>query len=181
MKHWLSLPVSKRPKDNKLYETLVKHYLDVTVTAKLHFIKFIASLFQEFLVSFQSDKPLVPLLSSLFENVIKGIIKIFVLPDVIEKANTPYKLIQLDLRKVDTYLTPELIKFGTATNKNLKLLHVSNEVKLKFRKDCLRFLKALVQKLQERSLKYFFIRNAICLSPIFMIHFNAVVEKTMFL
>ena len=57
MKHWLSLPVSKRPKDNKLYETLAKHYLDVTVTAKLHFIKFIASLFQEFLVSFQSDKP----------------------------------------------------------------------------------------------------------------------------
>ena len=57
MKHWLSLPVSKRPKDNKLYETLVKHYLDVSVTAKLHFIKFIASLFQEFLVSFQSDKP----------------------------------------------------------------------------------------------------------------------------
>ena len=101
----------------------------------------------------------------------------FVLPDVIEKANTSYKLIKLDLTKEDTCLPPELIKLGTATNENLKSLHVSNEVKLKFRKDCLRFLKALVQKLQKRSLKYFFIRNAICLSPIFMIHFNAVVEK----
>ena len=62
IKLWLSLPVSKRPKDNKLCETLVKHNLDVTVTAKLHFFKFIASLFQEFIVSFQSDKPLIPFL-----------------------------------------------------------------------------------------------------------------------
>ena len=110
----------------------------------------------------------------------------FVLPDVIEKANTSYKLIKLDLTKEDTCLPPELIKLGTATNENLKSLHVSNEVKLKFRKDCLRFLKALAQKLQERSpLKYPFIRKAICLSLIFMVakpeaaklHFNAVVEK----
>ena len=70
IKHRLSLLVSKRPKGNKSYETLVKHQLDVTVTAKLHFFKFIASLFQEFLVSFQSDKPLIPFLSSSLENFI---------------------------------------------------------------------------------------------------------------
>ena len=95
-------------------------------------------------------------------------------------------MIKLYLTNADTCLPPELIKLGTATNETLKSLHVSNEVKLKFRKDCLRFLKALAQKLQERSpLKYSFIRNAICLSPIFMVtepeaakqHFNALVEK----
>ena len=59
----------------------------------------------------------------------------FVLPDITEKANTPYKLIKLDLIKTDTCLPPEIIKLGTATNENLKSLHVSNEVKLKFRKD----------------------------------------------
>ena len=85
----------------------------------------------------------------------------FVLPVVIEKANTPYKLIKLDLTKADACLPLELIKLGRATNDNLKSLHVSKEVKLKPRKDSLRFLKALVQKLQERSpLKYSFIRNA---------------------
>ena len=180
------MPVSKKPKDNKSYETLVKHYVDVTATVRLHFFKFVPSLCRALLVSFQSDKPLIPFLSSSLENFIKRIMKMFVLPDVIEKANTSYKLIKLDLTKEDTCLPPELIKLGTATNENLKSLHVSNEVKLKFRRDCLRFLKALAQKLQERSpLKYPFIRKAICLSLIFMVakpeaaklHFNAVVEK----
>ena len=165
---------------------LIKHHLDITVTAKLHFFKFIASLFQEFLVSFQSDKPWIAFLSSSLENVIKRIMKVLVLSDIIEKASTQYKLIKLDLTKKDTCLPPELIKLGIATNENLKLLHVSNEIKLKFRKDCVRFLKAHAQKLQERSpLKYSFIRNAICLSPIFMVtepeaakpHFDAVIEK----
>ena len=180
------MPVSKRPKDKKSYEILVKRHLYLTVTAKLHFFKFIASLFQEILVSFQSDQPLIPFLPSSLENVIKRIMKIFTLPDVIEKANTLYKLIKLDLTKADTCLLPKFIKLGTATNENLKSLHVSNEVKLKFRKDCQRFLKTLVQKLQKRSpLKHSFIRNAICLSLIFMVTeaeaaklpFNAVVEK----
>ena len=124
------MPVSKRPKDNrKSYETLVKYHLDVTVTAKVHFFKFIAFLFQEFLVSFQSDKPLISFLSSSLENVIK-IMKMFVLPVVIEKANTSYKLIKLDLTKADACLPLELIELGRATNENLKSLHVSKEVKL---------------------------------------------------
>ena len=59
------------------------------------------------------------------------------------KANTPYILIKIDLTKADTFLPPELKKLGTATSRNLKSLHISNEVKLKFRKDCLRFLKHL--------------------------------------
>ena len=79
----------------------------------------------------------------------------FVLSDVIENANTPYKLIKLDSTKADTCLPPEPLKLETATNENLKSIHVSNEVKLKLRKDYLRFLKAHVQELQERSpLKY---------------------------
>ena len=110
IKQWLSLPVNKRPKDNKSNEILVKHHLDVTVTVKLHFFKFIASLFQEVLVSFQSDKPLIPFLSNSLENIIKTIMKMFVLPDVIQRANTPYKLIKLDLTKANTCLPPELIK-----------------------------------------------------------------------
>ena len=50
------------------------------------------------------------------------------------KANTPYILIKIDLTKADTFLPPELKKLGTATSRNVKSLHISNEVKLKFRK-----------------------------------------------
>ena len=56
-------------------------------------------------------------------------------------------------------------KAGTATNENLKSLHVSNEVKLKFR--FRRFLKVLFQKLQGRPpLKYSSVGNAIAYRPI---------------
>ena len=70
----------------------------------------------------------------------------FVLPDVIDKANTLYKLIEFDLTKAETCLPPKLIKFGTATNENLKSVYVSNEVKLKFRNDCLKAFKSTSSK-----------------------------------
>ena len=133
------------------------------------------------------ENGLIPFMSASLKNVIKRIIKMFILLGVIEKANTSNKLINVDLAKADTCLPPELTMLGTTTNENLKSLHVSNKTKLKFRKHCLRFLKALVQKLQERYLlKYSFIRSAIWLSTIFMVaepkaakvHFNHVVEKS---
>ena len=82
--------------------------------------------------------------------------KMFVLPDVRDKANTLYKLIKFDLTKAETCLLPKLTKFGTATNENLKSVYVSNEVKLKFRKDCLKAFKSTSSKVTRKiSFKIF--------------------------
>ena len=58
MKHWLSLSKSKRPKNNKTYDTLVEHHQDLL--KKIHFFSLIAGILKPYLVIFQSDSLLLP-------------------------------------------------------------------------------------------------------------------------
>ena len=71
IKHWQVLLASKRPKQNKSYETLVKHYLDCVMSAKFHFFKFVASIFKNYLTSFQKDNPMLPFLSEAVEKILR--------------------------------------------------------------------------------------------------------------
>ena len=60
VKHWQSLSKSKRPKNNKSYDTLVEHHQDLFIPAKFHFFSFTAGILKPYLVIFQSDSPLLP-------------------------------------------------------------------------------------------------------------------------
>ena len=51
VKHWLSLSKSKRPCNNKLFNTLVKYHANQLIS-KLHFVKYIASIVKPFLLRF---------------------------------------------------------------------------------------------------------------------------------
>ena len=62
IKYWQSLCKSKRPQNNKSYNTLVHHHTSSLIVVKLPFFKYIASIFTVFLVSFQSDNPMLPFL-----------------------------------------------------------------------------------------------------------------------
>ena len=60
VKYWEGLSKSKKPRNNKSFETLVVHYQDLLMTAKLHFFAFMAGILKPFLVLFQTDKPMLP-------------------------------------------------------------------------------------------------------------------------
>ena len=60
IRYWESLCKSKKPKNNKSFATLVIHYQDLLMTAKLHFFAFIAGILKPFLVLFQTDNPMLP-------------------------------------------------------------------------------------------------------------------------
>ena len=92
------LSASKRPKQNKSYEALVKHYLDRVMLAKFHFFKFVASIFKNYLTSFQTDNPMLPFLSEAVEKIMRRLMNMFV-KEVLEEANTAYNLIKLDVSK----------------------------------------------------------------------------------
>ena len=62
VKHWLSLSKSKRPKNNKSYDTLVEHHQDLLIPVKVHFFSFIAGILKPYFVIFQSASPLLPLM-----------------------------------------------------------------------------------------------------------------------
>ena len=60
VRYWESFCKSKKPKNNNSFDTVVIHYQDLLITAKLHFFAFIASILKPFLVLFQTDNPMLP-------------------------------------------------------------------------------------------------------------------------
>ena len=59
IKRWEGLSQSQHPK-NKSYKTLVKHYTDLLMVAKLKFFECIATVFKPFLTLFQTDALMIP-------------------------------------------------------------------------------------------------------------------------
>lgn len=59
MKHWLNLSKSNRSKNNKSYDTMMDHPQDSLIPVKFHFFSFITGILKPYVVSSQSDSPLL--------------------------------------------------------------------------------------------------------------------------
>ena len=68
IKHWESLLKSQCPA-KKSFEFLQHHYIDLVVPAKLQFFTFVFGIFEPYLVIFQTDKPLVPIMFAELEKI----------------------------------------------------------------------------------------------------------------
>ena len=110
----------------------------------------------------------------------------FVKEEVLEEANTAYKLIKLDVSKKENLSAPQLVDCGTATKHFLKSNNLPADQKLQFKKSCVAMLVSIVQKLQEKNpLNHTIVRNSRSLSPIVMstepkvcaLQFSALVDK----
>ena len=67
-KYWLSLFESKQH-NNKYFGALLEHHKDQLMIAKLRFLKYLGSLLKPFLICFQTEKPIVPLLATDFDRL----------------------------------------------------------------------------------------------------------------
>ena len=110
---------------------------------------------------------------------------IFVKEEILEEANTAYKLIKLDVSKKENLSASWLVDCGTVTKHFLKL-NLPADQKLQFKKSCVAILVSIVQKLQEKSpLNYAINRNSRSLLPIVMstepkvcaLQFSALVDE----
>ena len=59
--HYETLTVSKRPQNNKSYETLVCHKNDIVMKVKFCIFRDLAHRFNVYLVKFQTDAPMMPI------------------------------------------------------------------------------------------------------------------------
>lgn len=103
--HFQGLSQSQRPKNNKSFDTLIQYSKDPLMIVKFHVFEDIAAKLNVFLKGFQTDSPMVPFISDVLEAIIRDLMKRFVLKSQLEKAETPYKLIKLDL-ETDEHLLP---------------------------------------------------------------------------
>ena len=85
VKYYTSLVPSNRPQNNKSYTTLSGSVNDILMKMKFLFFKELASLLNTFLVTFQTDKPMLPSLSETLFKLIKRILKMFVLGKTVGK------------------------------------------------------------------------------------------------
>ena len=176
IRHWLSLAKSKRPQ-NKLFDVLVKHHTDPLILIKVHFFKFTASILSPFLRRFQTPKSMIPFLSTELDATLRQVMSLFLRRQVIEEATTPYKLLKIDLGKRESMVDLQNVDLGTAANSALNKSKVKDDLKMKFRKDCVKILVKLIEKLKESSpLSYGVVRNAVCFVPSEMVNHGATSE-----
>ena len=168
---WKSLPKSKQPGQgkagaNKSYDTLLLKRNDPLVPVKLRFFEETAKIINVFLVQFQTQSPMVPFLVDCLENIVRGFCDRFILPDIMKKANTTYKLTKLDVmdKNMRDY------HFSFSINHELRELKEKgkiNDSKLHaYKMEAKDFISTLCNHLLSKSpLTSCFARCAKCLDP----------------
>ena len=68
------------------------------------FFKEIAAILNGFLRPFQTDNPIVPFLSDAYEELIRKLMKMFLLGSTVDGAKTPLAFLKIDLNNMDTRL-----------------------------------------------------------------------------
>ena len=89
----------------------------------------------------------MPCISSDLYFVTKQLINIIILKEVLDIEVTLYKLINIDLLKKNIYLPLNNLNLGAATKLALQNSQVSNELKTKFKQDCVIVIRKLIEKL----------------------------------
>ena len=102
IKEILAKPPSKRPKDNKSFDNLVKYHASPLIPVYLHLFRDVAARLNIFLIKFQTDSPMVPFLCEEICDILKWAMRFIVQQTALSRADTPYKLSKLDFndRKV---------------------------------------------------------------------------------
>ena len=71
---------------------------------KFHNFKDIADHLQTFLKGFQTDAPMVLLLSDTLETLVRRFFRMFIKNTIVDDASTPYQLIKIDVNDKDNQL-----------------------------------------------------------------------------
>ena len=96
--------------------------------------------------------------------------KIFVKKDVLEAADTGYKLATVEINLSSNLISSDFIALPSATKFLIKHLNLKPEKQRSFVKEYVEMLKVTVSKIQELfPLKYSICINSSCLAPVEMI------------
>ena len=98
IRYWLASSVSKRSRNNKSFDTLVKYHNHPLMICKFQFFKYVASVLKYFLVDFQTNKPMLPFLATAVEKLYRKCLTLFMKRDVVDGCPTS-SLLNLDLEK----------------------------------------------------------------------------------
>lgn len=108
-----SKKANKRPTCSS-YSTIVIALGDQLLPAKLAFMLSIAEELEPFLAEFQTDKPMVPFLSTALYDVLRFLLARILKKETLNAANTPLKLLKVDLDKPENCIAVAAFDVGFA-------------------------------------------------------------------
>ena len=111
---WQKFPKSQTP-NSKRFLNLERAVNDLFTPAKLSFFSFIAGILQPFLITYQTDDPMVPYLYNDLFNIIKKVMSLIVKPDIMIKCISGADLKNVNLSNEDNFMKPKDTTPGFST------------------------------------------------------------------
>lgn len=155
---------------SKSFQLIKEACKDNLVVAKLNFFSFVGKQVQPYLKCYQTDEPLIPFQAEDVLKLLYSLMSLFVKKDILDKSTTDLTLSSIDLNTQENLLFSDKIETGFAVREILSKLLKEKKINEKqvsvFKLECLKFLKVLVKKIQDKSpLKYPIVRLSRCLAP----------------
>ena len=133
LRFWKVLPKSKQPGKGKIgqntsFDCLAKAVDDPTIPLKLRFFEEIAMSLNDFLVTFQTDNPMVPFLTESLDHVLRTLCGRFLRKDVLEETSSVYKMLKVDFSDKTNQVSLDSVDLGFAIKHDVKVLKKSGKL-----------------------------------------------------
>ena len=134
---------------------------------KFHFFPYITGFSKSYLVSFQTENPMVPSMSDEIEKLFQKLCKLVLKPEVVDELTTPYKLIKINYSNKNIHKEYMKANIATAATDDLRDNYIKSDIKKSLMKECFNMVVDILIGPQERSpLKYSIVHNASAISPV---------------
>jgi len=170
----------KLPKGLSSVAVIKESSADPLFKAKLACFASIAKATEGFLTKFQSPAPMAPFLYDDITDLMRNLMQRVVKSNVLEAADTPRKLIAIDLQDNKNLLSRDKVGIGIGAVSEMAKAKCSDLQKMEFQMQVRKFIIALIQKTVERSpLKYKATRAISCISPSLILYNRTTSEARM--
>ncbi|KAJ8048381.1 hypothetical protein HOLleu_00669 [Holothuria leucospilota] len=153
----------------KSFDTVKESIKDPLIEAKISAFLSVAKEIHPFLVRYQTDRPMIPFLTTDLHEVLKGVMKRFLKKELHSDVNKILKVTQMDVNESKNHCPISEVGIGFLPERKVKALvttkkKISDRAALEFKSDCKNFLIRIAHKLLEKSpIQYQLVRCAVCL------------------
>lgn len=170
----------KLPKGLSSVAVIKESSADPLFKAKLASFASIAKATEGFLTKFQSPAPMAPFLYDDIYDLMRNLMQRVVKSNVLESADTPRKLIAVDLKDDKNLLSRDKMGIGIGAVSEMAKAKCSDVQKMEFQMQFRKFIIGLLEKTIERSpLKYKATRAITCINPSLILYNRTTSETRM--
>ena len=161
--------------NNKSFQAVQKSLQDPLLKAKLLFYIMVAKEVEPFLTLYQTDRPMIPFITTDMGILVKSLMLRFIKGDIVDKEGVSVAgLVKIDVKNKENHVGIPKVDVGFGAERQLLKSGVaSDRQKFDFRSSCRDFLQALTSKILEKApINYLLVRQLSWMDPRLMANPN---------